>query len=572
MDINNITDKSIKLFLDTYHCLRRQNILLYSIDFNLIRFNCQRVYNYNYPKFNKLLNFLISWKCEKFGPLLGRDLIENGFNDLTTIFDEIGDRVTDSNNNPLNVYFIKENDILNLGLLASVILRVEIGHSLLPFIKNNTRYRFFEEGQKVQNFERSLNGYLDFLRFGKQLELNIPFIKVHIQDYILNEFYPETIIYINGHPYIKFQQSNMVTPYKDIRTKPIYRIHDTCTNSGEYELEDYSDLSHSIRKFPSMQEMMEDIFALPHNFEYNKNVILNEVNNIFHLDTDNVNVYYDWVKDSYSLNFETEDLLYEDVHITHAKETLFCKYTSLETLIATLKSGKMRLNSIVSMNDPTETEKMKNEGCNFQFYKETEEDVKKNSNHYFVTSLTTKQDDLDMWRFYGNDATGVCLIFRASDDNTKDIFDINYVDFNSEMFSRIDTLLTNLKNKNVRFSILSYVFKHLLMKPKDFKTEDEKRLIVMTTQPDGFTTYSNNIITPYIEKRLKNNIKKKSKNTLIAKASGEFFPLILTKILLGPEMPNKDINRGQIEFMISNLIEGDRRIDVEISSISCYRK
>lgn len=318
---------------------------------------------------------------------------------------------------------------------------------------------------------------------------------------------------------------------------------------------------------------METVFSLPTDFEDNKNHILTEINKIFKLNTDIIQVHYDWVRDCYYLDSDTEDLLYSDIRITQSTEPEFCKYTSLKTLLATLQSKKIRMNSIVSMNDPTETEKMKNEGCNFLFYKETEDSVKKNSNYYFITSLTTKKDNLDMWRFYGDDATGVCLVFQpfgddsnANDDINK-VYDINYVDFKSEIFSQIDTFLNNLENKNIRFCIMSYVFKHLLMKPQDYRTENEKRLIVQTTKSHGFTTYSNNIVTPYIEKKIPTSSQEA--------ASENFFPLRLTEIILGPEMPNKDINKRQIDFMLSELNDflknESKEIHVKASSISCYR-
>lgn len=31
----------------------------------------------------------------------------------------------------------------------------------------------------------------------------------------------------------------------------------------------------------------------------------------------------------------------------------------------------------------------------------------------FITSFTTRIDDLDMWRLYGDNARGVCMVFEA---------------------------------------------------------------------------------------------------------------------------------------------------------------
>lgn len=574
MTNNNVTNKDLQLFSILYNNSRAQNILLYSIDFDSIKVNVQKIHNHSYPKLKQLWLFLSSWQFEEFGPLYGRDLIANGFNDLQTIFNEIGNRVSDLNYQSLNQYVLKDNDIINIPLLATIVIHAEICRSILPYLKENTRYIYVKENQENQTtFEKGLNEYLYFLKYGKELESTNQNISIHVSDYEYKEFFPDTIICIDRLPFILFQQSDRATAYGDLRNQPIYRISTTYSSIEPYKLRDYRDSSNATKNFKSMQEVMETVFSLPTDFENNKNQILTEINYIFKLNADKIQVLYDWVRDCYYLDSDTEDLLYSDICITLSTKPEFCKYTSLKTLLATLQSKKIRMNSIVSMNDPTETEKMKNEGCNFLFYKETEDSVKKNSNYYFITSLTTKKDDLDMWRFYGDDATGVCLVFEPFGDNSNanddinKVYDINYVNFGSEIFSHIDTLLSNLENKNIRFCIMSYVFRYLLMKPEDFRTEDEKRLIVQTLQPNGFTTYSNNIVTPYIEKKIP--------TTSQEAASENFFPLRLTEIILGPEMPNKDINKRQIEFMISELndfLKNDYKgIHVKTSRISCYR-
>ena len=68
-------------------------------------------------------------------------------------------------------------------------------------------------------------------------------------------------------------------------------------------------------------------------------------------------VCYDWGKDCYFLrqNKEIKIIDYFLVKNEIDKEQEVVKYTSLQTLLATLTSGKIRINSIVGMNDKTET-------------------------------------------------------------------------------------------------------------------------------------------------------------------------------------------------------------------------
>lgn len=240
MTNNNVTNNDLQLFSILYNNSRAQNILLYSIDFDSIRVNVQKIHNHTYPKLKKLWSFLSSWQFEEFGPLYGRDLIDNGFSDLQTNFDVIGDRVSDLNYQSLNQYVLKDNEIIKMPLLATIVIRAEICRSILPYLKENTRYIYVKEDQENQtNFKKDLNEYLYFLKYGKELKNKNQNISIHILDYDYNEFFPDTIICIDRFSFILFQQANRATVYGDIRAQPIYRIRASYSSIEPYELRDY---------------------------------------------------------------------------------------------------------------------------------------------------------------------------------------------------------------------------------------------------------------------------------------------------------------------------------------------
>lgn len=71
------------------------------------------------------------------------------------------------------------------------------------------------------------------------------------------------------------------------------------------------------------------------------------------------------------------------------------------------------MNSIVSMNDKTETDFLGDVIRNYKEEYEQEYDKYLFADKEFITSFTSKIDDLDMWRLYGDNARGGMYGFRA---------------------------------------------------------------------------------------------------------------------------------------------------------------
>ena len=567
----DMLDLQLKTFLSN-------SIYIYHIDYEARTVVKELQECFLYDKYKKLKNFLLSYDSTTYGPLLGRDLKNNGFEDIIGFLPSPSDRIFDATDwSNIDKYAIHDNDIIDLPILASRLWRISIYNSMLRHLKKDVYYAFATKANEscLIQFEKIVHGYLEFLKYGDQLKETHPYITIHFnkrnysryENIVLGEFLPETLICVNGRPFVSFQQHNTFTCYDNTRFCPLYRITSKISKDIAYKVDNLIERGQLSEEFNSVLEACQFLFNLPDSFRNDTLIIAEIFNNIFAKKIDLSEIVYNWVKGCYCFKPTTEDLLYNGCSEILANSQTYCKYTSFDTLKAIIESGNMRLNSIIGMNDPTESEKLKNDGSNFQEPNTCEDDILKESNYYYITSFSSqeKEDDLTMWRFYGDNGAGVCLVFTPLENATEKIYSINYVDFDSPLFNNINTFMSRLIENKIKFSIESFVQKSLLMKPKDYESESEKRLCIASLEPSGFAIYDNNILTPFLTLKLPNHENDYQTNPK------DFFPLKLVRIILGPEMKNKEINRRQVEFMLTqqpNLPS----IKVEVSRITCYRR
>lgn len=103
-----------------------------------------------------------------------------------------------------------------------------------------------------------------------------------------------------------------------------------------------------------------------------------------------------------------------------------CRFTSFRSLFRMLNNKKIYLNNIMNMNDKTE-------GAYFDNYaskSDTKNETFANKMEYFIMSCSDakKVEDFDMWRLYGDDTKGCCMVFshRKIDSSDFKIFPVNY--------------------------------------------------------------------------------------------------------------------------------------------------
>jgi hypothetical protein len=265
------------------------------------------------------------------------------------------------------------------------------------------------------------------------------------------------------------------------------------------------------------------------------------------------------------------------------EDTKIYRYSSLSTLFESLNKLTFRMNGIFGMNDKSET--------NFVdfYFKKKESKLLSDKpldrlhhktisslNRRYICSGSSSIDDLTLWRLYGDDAKGVCLVFNLNPNKFNSSFLIRKVKYASEngVLNELDLIaeiLNEVKNKtNFEFEFKKLkVWKHFF-KPFEYSIEKEIRILVVD---DGINekinegwmlTNNNSIINPFIDFRLNDN---KS-------------PFQLEKVIVGPKCPERITNQVQIREMISRKIEEIKSkginsilngIKVESSKIENYR-
>lgn len=176
----------------------------------------------------------------------------------------------------------------------------------------------------------------------------------------------------------------------------------------------------------------------------------------------------------------------------------------------------------------------------------------------FITSFTTRIDDLDMWRLYGDNARGVCMVFERINKDSDELFNISYIAEKSDVLEKIAKLQDALKDNSIRFRMnLLKKYQHFL-KLSDYSSESECRLMVNSEKTDGwFINRDNGILTPYIEKKLVREVEEDN-----------IYPFRLSGIILGPASREQTANMMQILYMAAQC---QYSLFVKQSKITSYR-
>lgn len=256
-------------------------------------------------------------------------------------------------------------------------------------------------------------------------------------------------------------------------------------------------------------------------------------------------------------------------------DTNIFRYTTVSSLESMLKYNTYRMNGIVGMNDPTEIDYV-----DFLVYgwrkpldEWTANEVEE-INKVFISScsLSEKEDDLTLWRLYGDDSKGVSLKLEVHNDCIQHNMIVARVSYGEkdgthkqiELLKKMTIDFFNMKS--ARFVFKTYhVWKHFF-KPYQYEVEKEVRLLYIRNEDikpikeDWVVTYGDKIFNPIVDFKL--NV--------------DGFPLKVKEITLGPNTPEKNVNKAQLTEYIRQLkLKPDYNIsdlNVKISSINNYRK
>ena len=224
------------------------------------------------------------------------------------------------------------------------------------------------------------------------------------------------------------------------------------------------------------------------------------------------------------------------------------RYVSFDTLFSILNEKTYRMSGLAGMNDKSEPD----------YFDNYLGDASKIENDIFISSCSLLKDELTMWRLYGEDGCGACLVLEIQDTLT-DSFSLLKVDYGSKKkgHNKID-LLQELQENSFSFQEMNK-WKHFF-KPYEFKSEKEVRLLFTnnnhlenSVERKWIKTFRNSIINPIVDIPL----------------NEKEFPLKLKSIILGPKFPEKRLNQKQLKEMIKDRELGN--IKVYYSKIENYR-
>ncbi len=394
-----------------------------------------------------------------------------------------------------------------------------------------------------------------------------------------------------------FSESKLIFRYIVVTNGEEFVILDNYT--GEIrETTDLKELLNILLTIPTENEISELKKSISKIIEDNANKFFSDREDIIkHLSIKNVEKhlifnenghYFHLSKDIRNLsNFENKLFGYflEDVNTGEEIH----RYTSLETVFATINHKSIRLNGLVGMNDISEVGYVENylDDANYLPYWDDRTSPQTISaiNRRFILCSSSLEDDLNQWRLYGDDSTGAGLTFKVKRTSRIPGIQLKKVSYGKKRNNKnyhhelefLKNVINDVKDKaqqSLKFRTLN-IWKHFF-KSFEYEPEKEVRLLIIVSRTNNIKgeqqhtlaphslktewnlTHSHKIINPFITIDLDDND----------------LPIKLTKIWLGPKSPEKYINKKQFEELLRKSrinYSGHHSVDVVLSNIKNYR-
>ena len=259
---------------------------------------------------------------------------------------------------------------------------------------------------------------------------------------------------------------------------------------------------------------------------------------------------------------QIEDSFFKKLLPRNREIDRMCRYTTMDSAFLLLKNLRQNMCNVLCMNDKSEGIYAEKRvfGRILNIYERTFAE----SDHCYIVSLldARKEDDLTMWRLYGNDAKGVCITYDRN-PATKENFYMARVSYGRlidgrEVHYELDFLRDILRHNygdgwRLRFNrwgIWKHFFKSYL-----FSDEREIRLLYYD---------KNNDREPFewIKNEQSQIVTKMQLFTI------EEFPLRITRMIVGPKSPEPSLISRQLQ-----LLSLAQHVNIEIipSRIDIYR-
>lgn len=258
------------------------------------------------------------------------------------------------------------------------------------------------------------------------------------------------------------------------------------------------------------------------------------------------NLEYDEKSASMWLKTEAEDKFFEILLERKGNENRFkhvCRYTSLNSLFLLMKEGNNVMCSITCMNDKGETS-YADKYVSYGSFANSANSIKENNDCFILSCCDEEmEDNLTMWRLYGNDGKGVCLEYEldlTKIDNKEFFFaPVSYgVSMNNHPALEFIKKIRHWKNNGWCFELKRwYIWKHFF-KSHLFKEEHEVRLLYIWTENsqdklEWIMDASNSIASRLCKFPI----------------TGHKLPLTIQKAIIGPKCPEQGSNVDQFNYM-----------------------
>lgn len=329
-----------------------------------------------------------------------------------------------------------------------------------------------ETYKEIQNLNYPLKKEFKIVIYNKKK----PLVAIEVNNFLFNmhislmkeigkdEIYIKPIRLI-GIPYAIF--------YCGKDEKTLFYI--TSTNElKEMTLDDIICCIKNRRNFGKRPEIIE----ISNLLDFEKNYFSNFIENIKDL-INTETLEFDENKGEINLKKETEDKFFKSL-LPQIENNELCRYTSIYSLFKILNEKTVGLVSITCMNDRGELTYSDKQIGNY-IYSLNKSKVREDNNCFILSCCNKdKEDDLTMWRLYGDSAQGTCLCFDITKNDTENLFlaPISYGE--SEKVHKELEFIKYISNIDIhgwkfifkRWHIWKHFFKSYI-----FKDEQEIRLL-----------------------------------------------------------------------------------------------
>ncbi len=215
-------------------------------------------------------------------------------------------------------------------------------------------------------------------------------------------------------------------------------------------------------------------------------------------------------------------------------------YTTFKSLFNIIDSAKIRLSSITGLNDRSElsfADKVLGKKV-LQVYHHKRID---SANKRFVLSCSSKNDNLNQWRLYGDNGSGAQIGLKVDPLHiSSHYFAIGKVFYGDSFFNIISRMNDDLiKIYQSKLTLRRFFLWKNFVKPTDYSDEDEYRILFINDGRKGMTTKQKWYVNIY-------NILTSSVEFDLAKHE---LPLRIESIKLGPKCHEKQLNVAQLKHL-----------------------